>query len=1064
MTLNASSLAIPVALAPASTDEHTIPPRFESFGIGNIPRDVVPAFTLDRAGFLWIATGDGLVRHDGYNYRAILRNTEDPALRNLGWVRALLAGRDGQVWIGTENRGLSAYDPARDAVTDYGASSNPLPKDEQTLRATNLPTIRALAEDARGRIYVGSIGGGLEIFDPQTKLFTAFRHSASSGALPDDRVQALLVDRDESVWVGTWAGLARKKRDAAQFELIGEGLLARQSVTALMEDAHGLIWVGTESGAIFQVNRESQQVTQVKLATLPLGDGAITWLLEVPGRHVWVARTSGIQLLDAQTGTVVHVLRHNPSRSTGLAANHVTQLLLDRSGWVWVSGFGLGLQRHQALNQSIALREPVVPGHGPFSHADIRSMAAAPDGHVWVGTASGVVTRLDRALQPTSPILKMTGAVEALTRTRSGLLWVGGKGRIDQFDAQGKLRRALMHEGGQTRRLFESAHGRLWIGTQDGLYRWRGSNARPERVVDRKQQPTGEIHTIAQGPDGRVWVGTAQGLFRTNEQGDQLEQASQKPGESLGSEIVIGLLFDSHGTLWVDTGVSGLHRLKNDPAAPLLAFDRVSERHGQLGKPFGANLMADGRGRIWTQMNVYDPVADRLIELTSAHRPNIGTGWFHAYSKTSDGRMLFGTSKGLLRVWPELFDVTTPYAPVHIVELRVNGQRQPMSLAQDTLRIGKDRQSFSVEYTALDYLTPDRLRYAFRLEGLDKDWTYTSANQRVASYSHLSPGTYTLSIKATNHSGFWNPQERKLIVRVEPYWWQTNWLKALLAVAAMFAAAGLAQWRTKKLRRRQGELEAIVRDRTAELETMTLELQLQRDALAETSVRDALTGLHNRRYLLECIDADIAMTLRAHRDSKASGTPEDDSHDLQFFLVDIDNFKAINDTHGHDAGDSVLQQFASRLRSVFRDADHVVRWGGEEFLCVARNTSGRHAAELADRICRAVSATPFEQGDGKVIPVTCSVGFACFPLVSGHPDLLHWKDVVGIADNMLYAVKRSGRNGWLGVIGLDAISEQDLTPWTSADAEGLLREQCVQWDASLSVRQSLYPRLHAPSA
>jgi ligand-binding sensor domain-containing protein len=90
------------SLRPLNVENPLAEPRFESVGVGIIPRDVVPTMVQDRAGFLWIATGDGLVRYDGYRFRPQERESADPAARNLGWIRALLAGSDGRLWIGTE--------------------------------------------------------------------------------------------------------------------------------------------------------------------------------------------------------------------------------------------------------------------------------------------------------------------------------------------------------------------------------------------------------------------------------------------------------------------------------------------------------------------------------------------------------------------------------------------------------------------------------------------------------------------------------------------------------------------------------------------------------------------------------------------------------------------------------------------------------------------------------------------------------------------------------------------------------------------------------------------------
>ena len=136
-------------------------PRFESVGVGVIPRDVVPTLAQDKAGFLWVATGDGLVRYDGYRFRPLERDSAEPTRRNLGWIRALLPAKDGRLWIGTETDGLSVYDPKQERVTDFGLGDD--------AKWAVAPTVRALAEDPDGSIWVGSLGGGLARFDPASR-------------------------------------------------------------------------------------------------------------------------------------------------------------------------------------------------------------------------------------------------------------------------------------------------------------------------------------------------------------------------------------------------------------------------------------------------------------------------------------------------------------------------------------------------------------------------------------------------------------------------------------------------------------------------------------------------------------------------------------------------------------------------------------------------------------------------------------------------------------------------------------------------------------------------------
>ena len=113
--------------------------------------------------------------------------------------------------------------------------------------------------------------------------------------------------------------------------------------------------------------------------------------------------------------------------------------------------------------------------------------------------------------------------------------------------------------------------------------------------------------------------------------------------------------------------------------------------------------------------------------------------------------------------------------------------------------------------------------------------------------------------------------------------------------------------------------------------------------------------------------------------------------------------------------DELLRQFAERLRGVFRASDHLVRWGGEEFLVVARDTPRGRAAELAERVRDAIAGAPFIH-NGQALPITASIGWAPLPWDAASPQALGWEAVVALADLALYTVKQGGRNGWLGLL------------------------------------------------
>lgn len=214
---------------------------------------------------------------------------------------------------------------------------------------------------------------------------------------------------------------------------------------------------------------------------------------------------------------------------------------------------------------------------------------------------------------------------------------------------------------------------------------------------------------------------------------------------------------------------------------------------------------------------------------------------------------------------------------------------------------------------------------------------------------------------------------------------------------------------------------AIALDNASAYKQLQITLNALRETqnqLEEVSITDPLTGLRNRRFLLQNIERDVACALRAYEDQLIQ--PSDDftqlsDDDLVFFMVDLDHFKSVNDTYGHACGDMVLMQMRDRLQSVFRESDYLVRWGGEEFLVVARSCNRKDAATVAERIRHIVSNTPFTLSNDLEIFRTCSVGYASYPFLPKQPHLVTWAQVVNFADQGLYMVKKSGRNACIGI-------------------------------------------------
>ncbi|WP_448212094.1 tetratricopeptide repeat-containing diguanylate cyclase [Colwellia sp. MEBiC06753] len=242
-------------------------------------------------------------------------------------------------------------------------------------------------------------------------------------------------------------------------------------------------------------------------------------------------------------------------------------------------------------------------------------------------------------------------------------------------------------------------------------------------------------------------------------------------------------------------------------------------------------------------------------------------------------------------------------------------------------------------------------------------------------------------------------------------------------------------------RKTNSMLGQLVKQRTAELEQKNNELQQAYAEIEAISLTDRLTGLNNRRFLENHIYIDLEQCRRIYQNWQQGNTPKPEQSDIVVFILDIDDFKMINDTFGHNAGDNILSQFAQRMAKVFRHSDYLIRWGGEEFVAIARGINREDGPLLAERMVEAINNQEFqlsqdlnqelsqELGQQQTHKVTCSIGFSCYPPIPAIDIECSCKTLIALADACLYQVKSSGKNSWLGIIeaNVDAVFNDNIS-------------------------------------
>jgi diguanylate cyclase (GGDEF)-like protein len=357
---------------------------------------------------------------------------------------------------------------------------------------------------------------------------------------------------------------------------------------------------------------------------------------------------------------------------------------------------------------------------------------------------------------------------------------------------------------------------------------------------------------------------------------------------------------------------------------------------------------------------------------------------------------------------------------VVVERVRANGrwrdarEGEPMALEVDA-------RDLDFEFTALSFQAPANVDLRVRLRGYDADWrALDDPTRRDARYTNLPPGDYVFEVTGANNDGVWAVEPGRLAFSIAPAFHETWAARGLLALVAALVLYALHRLKLHRLRRQSEALELLVSQRTEALEDANRRL-------SEASLTDPLTGLRNRRYIGAQIPADLAFYDREPELGPEGGGV------LVLAIIDIDHFKRVNDTHGHHAGDLVLQQFARVLEQQVRTGDYIARWGGEEFVLVFRPLPGRHVPMLGERLRSAIANHPFDIGGAEPLRITCSIGFVAYPLFDRLRGLPGWELMLSLADRALYHAKANGRDGWAQYVARHGIDGEAASAALAAD-------------------------------
>ncbi|NQD38667.1 diguanylate cyclase [Permianibacter sp. IMCC34836] len=992
-----------------------------------LSQSTVQTIAQDRYGFIWLGTIDGLNRYDGHALR-IWRRGERGLARSS--INALCTDSQDGLWVGLFDGGVhrlaadtGQLEPLR---AGDGSDNGPLPG-----------RLNACLGEPSGPIWFAT-DTGLSRYLPAQNRFQHWPLAAAQQTDTGQRLLALQQDRNGVLYALSGQAVYRVD-NGLQAEAAPTTLAGRAAFSSFLLDGDDVL-IGTDNGGLWRWSRRDNSLTAIPLPRFnnPLFISAI--LRDHAGR-LWLGTSEHGVLMQAKPGERWQQLRQHASRHDSLADDHVLSLFESTDGVVWIGTWLGGVSRIDPNQASfhVLRSDPAQPDSLPVS--SVRSILAEPDA-LWVGTDGGGLS-LSRddgehfqhfQHAPNDANSPVSNHIRVIFRDRAQRLWLGTDGGLDRLDRDRSEQRKFVHvrmppgtidsdNQQHIRALSDDAEGNLWIGTWGaGLLRYQPASQRFETIAD----ACGNRVVVLQADlDDSLLIGSDDGgLCRRSRDGTITRL--------LPANFSVWSLHVDADAIWVGSygdSMLKLHRRSQ-------RIHRFDQRNGLSNDSFYA-ILPDNNGRLWLSSNDglfrFHPDSEKAdaypVSAGLQDREfNSGAG-----ARRADGRLYFGGIKGLNWFEPDQVTLNDVAPRSTISDLQVMQKDWPAAVhSLQQLVLPANQNMLALSFSAQHYSTPSGNKYRYRLRPLESDWNELDGGQHQAYYSQLAPGHYQFELRAGSAAGIWDSAVRTLNIEIQPTFWNSTLARisyTLLGGALLLLLLAQRQRIRNQERALLTGLQQQVASRTRELqekndalEKLNSELQHANSRLDTMSLTDPMTGLGNRRMLFRYLEKDAPAILRLHQDGKQQNLPIKKG-DLLFFLIDIDHFKRINDSFGHDAGDEVLLAVKDRLQHICREQDYLVRYGGEEFLLVSRYSDRDSSPQLAERIRSVIGDHPFSLSNGARLPVTCSLGYAAFPLNRQDVAAYTCEQVLQVADCLLYAAKHSGRNQWVG-----AVSTQESRP------------------------------------
>ncbi|MGY6649686.1 two-component regulator propeller domain-containing protein [Wenyingzhuangia sp. IMCC45574] len=812
-------------------------------------------------GFMWFGTHDGLNKYDGYHFKHYKPNKNKNSLSS-NLVFRITGDQKSNLWVGTTGSGLNFIDTSLEKVTTY----KHIPNQKNSL-SNNY--ISALLNDRNNKLWIGT-NSGLNLVDLSKGTDSlSFNRIELPGKLNNKRVTCIHETKKGDIIIGTnkYIYTAIKNRNGYFLKIANQdfGIPVGQ-IKQIAEGQSGRLIIASSRGVFIENIIPKIKKRFVRFFT----HGGITSIVVDNNNKIWIGTNKGLAYFkdNFYKPQLINIFTHNPQDNKSITKNIITSLYKDKTGIIWVGTNGGGINKFDPKRKPFThIRQTSNPKS--LSYNKIRSVFEDSNNTLWIGTEGGELNMALKdgekyaSFKQIAPITK-TFCINEIHVNNKKLLLVGKEGgnSLSYIDITNpnssniKRKTASITFKSSIFKILIDHRNFIWAASYGkGVYVFKiNANNKFELVKHYTNNPKDPksiggsiIRNIYQDSNKNFWFATGSGLSKLPYEEIDKENPSfityrhhENLENSLSLDYILSIYESKKGTLWIGTFGGGLNKLTTPTSEKNAQFKSYSEKEG-LPNNVIKGILEDEEGNLWVSTNnglcKFNPENETFKNYNKHDGLQSNEFQELACFKRRDGEMIFGGINGFNAFYPHQIK-DNPYPPQTTISKisLFNNELKPGEKIEDNIILNKtanqtkrielkhNQNSLTFEFAGLEYSSPKKNQYAYKLTGFEKGWNYTQSEIRLATYTNLAPGSYVFNVKSSNGDGVWNNDTKKIIVEITPPFWKTIW--AYIAYVIFTIGFLISIWAVmlrRTQRKHDRELQKVEQDKYLELQQMKME-------------------------------------------------------------------------------------------------------------------------------------------------------------------------------------------------------------------------------------------------